>query len=238
MKITTEMPFKKSQAQPEVLTFREEDIHRTQARLKGRTALIPEIDLNTYRFHAVIDWVKLRFVVGRNTQFQYVQGHIEQVLGRKCFVTPIGAGPGRVSDTFEVTFQEPASIQALLDLCDKVEDAYGLKSRPEVVGLEVSVDAYPSKPSDSARAQILGVMQRTIFTDRDIWSEQNDRPRFVFGSIETVQDDGRADEGAGAKTARKPSYITPGFAPEKAAGRSAFDPEHFETTPVDGKRPV
>jgi hypothetical protein len=232
----------KSNAQPEILTFREEDVHRTQARLKGRTVLVPEIDLNAYRFRAVIDWVKLRFVVGRNTQFPYLQDAIEKELGRRCYVEPIKPGPGGVSDTFDVVFQEPASIQALREICDKVEDAYGLKSRPEVVGIEVSVDAYPSMPSDSARAQILGVMQRTIFTDRDIWSAKNDRQRFVFGSNDNAQDEGNADEfrndensasesdAAKKKTTR---YVAPDPDPEKAKGKSAFNPEHFEAMPVD-----
>ena len=254
MTITTKMPFRKSQAEPEILAFREEDVHRTQARLKGRTVLVPEIDLNAYRFHAVIDWVELRFVLGHDTQFQYLQDAVKQKSGRKPYVKAIKPRPGGVSDTFDVRFQEPASIRAVLEICDKVENAYGLKSRPEVVGLEVSVDAYPAKPSDSARAQILGVIQRTIFTDRDIWTDQFARPRFQFESKETAQDEESpeefhddednseedsavedcADEGVVAKKKkRKSPYIAPDPDPKKAEGKSAFNPEHFEVMPLD-----
>lgn len=36
-------------------------------------------------------------------------------------------------------------------------------------------------PSDEARAQMLGAMQRTIWTDRDIWSDPQCRPRTITG---------------------------------------------------------
>ena len=50
-----------------------------------------------------------------------------------------------------------------------------------MTAVEVSVDAYPRQPSDEARATLLGALQRTIWTDRDIWSNPNSRPRMAFG---------------------------------------------------------
>lgn len=52
-----------------------------------------------------------------------------------------------------------------------------------VTAIEVSVDAYPRLPSDDARA-LLGAMQRTIWTGRDIWSHPNSRPRTITGKEE------------------------------------------------------
>lgn len=44
-----------------------------QRRLAGRSALRPVIDLDRYRFRAVIDWIRFRVHFDRRTQAQHVQ---------------------------------------------------------------------------------------------------------------------------------------------------------------------
>lgn len=51
------------------LTFRQRTMTNSQARLVGRYALEPEINLDAFNCRAVIDWVTICFWLGRTTQF-------------------------------------------------------------------------------------------------------------------------------------------------------------------------
>lgn len=63
------------------------DLTNTQKRLFGRKALKPQIDINDYTTRAVIDWIDIRVLLNRNTQFRWLQRDIKNILGKKVQIT-------------------------------------------------------------------------------------------------------------------------------------------------------
>ncbi|MGV8989727.1 MAG: hypothetical protein ACOH2H_26375, partial [Cypionkella sp.] len=84
---------------------------------------------------------------------------------------------GGACDTFDIKIQDPASVRWVVEVCREIAAKFGEKEEPVVSGVEFSLDAYPREPSYDARAMLLGVMQRTIFTHRDIVTKKASRPR-------------------------------------------------------------
>ena len=72
-------------------------------------------------------------------------------------------------------------------------ETFGEAASSRVTGVEVSIDAYPSKPSDVARARLLGALQRTIWTDRDTRPEVLVRPGSVLDKL-TALGEGRSSD--------------------------------------------
>jgi hypothetical protein len=58
----------------------------TQARLRGRLTLEPQIDFNAYTTGAVIDWVDLVFRTVRPTQWRWIFAELEKAIGTRSFV--------------------------------------------------------------------------------------------------------------------------------------------------------
>ena len=96
------------------LTYTPLLLPNTQRRLAGRVALVPEIDLSRYRCQAVIDFIELRFVINRRSQFQHVKRIVDGVLGRSCFVVELD-GDGGSASTFMVRVTD-AKAAELVDL--------------------------------------------------------------------------------------------------------------------------
>lgn len=210
---TTQLPFRKVSRPPLQLRFAVEPVPGRQARFAGRDVLKPQIDLGNYRFAAVIDWIELVVVLDRGSQFQHLQTLLEPLVGRRPHVVPVDPGPGGVTKSFQIRVQEP-SIAGLQQVSDKLCGTYGLAAPPQISGIEISVDAYARNGEAEARELLLGVMQRTLHTGRDVWTNPDSRPRFSYGP--------------GA-----PSFITPRPGTEKKT-TSPLVPEHYVAPALDG----
>lgn len=152
-----------------------------QGRFANRVVLNPSIELGGYRFRAIIDWLEFEIHLGRGTQVQHVQNVLRRYLDRESFIAPMGKGPGEVFRACRIKVQEPRNFASVWAIHRALVDTFGEAAEARVTGLEVSVDAYPAVPSQSARMELLGAMQRTIWTDRDIWSNPDSRPRCAYG---------------------------------------------------------
>lgn len=84
---------------------------------------------------------------------------------------------GGACDTFDIKIQYPPPVSWVIQVPREIAARFGEKEEAHVSGVEFSLDAYPQEPSDHARAMLLGVMQRTIFTHRDIVTKKGSRPR-------------------------------------------------------------
>ncbi|OWY08735.1 hypothetical protein B6V74_13005 [Thioclava sp. F42-5] len=178
---TAQLPFFKTQALPLELPHRLERLENKQRRLAGRFSLVPVIDLNSYRFHAVYDWISFKMHLGRPTQVQHVQRELRKFLDRDSHIHAEDMTAGSVFTTCTIKIQEPANLTAIHTIHRALAAAFGEALRSRVTGLEVSLDVYPREPSDNARSALLGALQRTIWTDRDVWAKADSRPRSTHG---------------------------------------------------------
>jgi|GEM_PF-1166383 len=181
MNISTTLPYLKSIRAPGTLSFIARPTALKQVRVKDRICFEPVIDLDAFRFHAVIDWIDVKVALGRPTQHQHVQAVLAPLLNRMSYIDPVNAGPGSVAETFVIRIQEPPPIATLMDIAETLETEFGFTAQPVITAIEISIDAYPKDGREESRAVLLGAMQRTVFTGRDITTNQNSRPRSVFG---------------------------------------------------------
>lgn len=175
-----ELAFKKDSREPLELEYVLTPLEKEQARFKGRAALKPQLELSDYTCSAVIDWVDIKFTLGRQTQFQFVKKQVDTHLGGNHHVRPGSRDSGGTTDVFTVRFQE-ALLPAVGSAIEHVRTVFGLVADPEVTGLEVSVDFTPKDHSDDARARIVGVLMWHMFPGWDYMSDLAARPRFSWG---------------------------------------------------------
>ncbi|WP_417618750.1 hypothetical protein [Oceanisphaera sp.] len=175
-----DLPFAKTPLRLAAVEFHEKPLRAKQTRLVGRSVLQPDLDLNKFNFKAVIDWIEIVVQLGKVTQFQYVQRKIEDELGQKCFIKAIGAGAGNTAHMFSIRLQEPKSVAFVLEVERLLDVSFGIAAPTTINAVEISVDAYPKVPSDRARGHLLGVMQRTIFSREDLYTNQIARPRLAW----------------------------------------------------------
>jgi hypothetical protein len=178
---TSTLRSKKPTARSYRLHFDLLETNSIQRRLRHQKVLVPAINLDTYRFRTVIDWIEFRIHLGRVTQVQHVQQVLRKHLDRDSFIAPENLGEGKTFTTCSIRIQEPSSLALIATIHQDLANTFGEAAGSRVTAVEVSVDAYPRQPSDEARATLLGALQRTIWTDRDIWSNPNSRPRMAFG---------------------------------------------------------
>lgn len=178
---TSTLRSKKPTARSYRLHFDLLETNSIQRRLRHQKVLVPAINLDTYRFRTVIDWIEFRIHLGRVTQVQHVQQVLRKHLDRDSFIAPENLGEGKTFTTCSIRIQEPSSLALIATIHQDLANTFGEAAGSRVTAVEVSVDAYPREPSDEARATLLGALQRTIWTDRDIWSNPNSRPRMAFG---------------------------------------------------------
>lgn len=152
----------------------------TQARLRGRLTLEPQIDFNAYTASAVIDWVDLVFRTVRPTQWRWIFAELEKAIGSRSFVWQSRDEDEVQYRDFRVRFQEP-EIKDLLAAELAIERTWGLAHSTMVDNLEISVDFRPKVPSDVSMAKMFGVLIRSHLPGRDVISELSDRPRFTWG---------------------------------------------------------
>ncbi|MBL4927779.1 hypothetical protein [Fuscibacter oryzae] len=156
-------------------------VSNVQRRLAGRNKMVPAVNLDAYRFRTVIDWIEFRVEFGRMTQRQHVQQVLRRFLDRGSYIKPKNMGPGLTFSICHIRVQEPKNLALIEDIHRALVNTFGEAAGSRVTAIEISVDAYPAQPSDAARATLLGALQRTIWTNRDIWSNGASRPRVSIG---------------------------------------------------------
>jgi len=161
------------------LTYTERPTGMKQARFQNRIALRPQIDLSDYTCRAVIDWVDIRFRTVDHTQWRWIKHYIYGAIGEKVYVEKKQLDDDGKYREFRVRIQEPVT-QNLLLAEEAVRVKWGLQQPVEIIGLEVSVDFTPRKPSDEARALMFGVLVRSHLPSRNVIDEPLDRPRFAW----------------------------------------------------------
>ena len=183
---TVSLQYAKSARDPVSLGFAARRHAGKQAAVRDRVLLQPEIDLQKYAFSAVIDWIEVEVSLGRITQFRHIQDFLATARPRRHHIVPIQPGAGKESDNFTVRIQEPRSAAAVADVCDTIAAKFGSRSTPIIREIEISIDARPKVPNDDDRARMFGVLQRTIFTGRDIFTEGNSRPRYCIAKEDPI----------------------------------------------------
>ena len=178
---TAHLPFADPTKVPGQLDHAEVSLKNKQCRLQCRSALIPQIDLEKYRFRAVIDWIEFRVHLGRGTQLQHLQDFLRPFLGRKPFIEREDKSAGDVFSICTIKIQEPAGLAHVTVIHQALIAKYGELAPSCVTGIEISLDAYAKNETAALRSLMVGVMQRTIWTNRDIWTNSNSRPRSIIG---------------------------------------------------------
>lgn len=169
------------------LTYTERPAGMKQARFQNRIALHPQIDLKAYTCRAVIDWVDIRFRTVNYTQRKWIKHYIDRAIGEKVFSEKKKPGDDGKYREFRVRIQEPVTKDLLLAE-EAIRAKWDLQQPAEIIGLEVSVDFKPTKPSDEALALMFGVLVRSHLPSRDLMTDPFDRPRFTWAK----GDDGTA----------------------------------------------
>lgn len=212
----------KTRSDPGELVFRRRPTGKKQARLAGRYALEPDIDLKAFSCNAVIDWIVVCFWLSRKTQFQWLKRDVDSALGTNCHVHIHDEEPGDVSDKFNVTIQEP-DLRKIRVLCDAIEAKYGLEILPAVGAIEISVDFKPDEPDDAARAKLYTALTRHFWTDRDVISRPYDRPRFTWGDSPGWDQGKRSPTGHVLKHgSKRPKHINEHFLLSTEHDRAPF----------------
>lgn len=175
------LPYRKVSRRALSLEYRVRPLEMPQRRFRNRYVMVPDIDLSSYRFQAVFDWIEFEVHFAQRTQAQHVQKVLRRFHERDSWIVPKDTGAGATFSSCTIKVQAPKSRATITAMHAALIDAYGEAARSRVTGIEVSVDIYPRKPSELARAKMLGVLQRSIWTDRDILAQANSYPRFVWG---------------------------------------------------------
>jgi hypothetical protein len=167
------------------LVYRRDRLRMKQARLIGRYALVPMVHVDEYVCRAEIDWIQMRFQLARRTQHQWLQQALKPVVGRNSHIDVVDEGPGRSSDEFRVTFQEP-DLQRIQVATSRIGEEFGLVAQPEVNGIEISIDFRSRFQDRRDRALLFMALTRHLHATRDVISDKRDRPRFSYGEGQTV----------------------------------------------------
>lgn len=169
------------------LVYTEQPVEKKQKRFQNRICLQPQIDLKAYTCRAVVDWADIRFRTVEHTQWRWIKHYIDKAIGLRVYVEKKKFDDDGKYREFRVRIQEPVT-EDLLRAEEAVRAKCGLQQPAEIIGLEVSVDFKPRKPSDEALALMFGVVTRSHLPSRDIMTDPFDRPRFTWAK----GDDGTA----------------------------------------------
>ncbi|RWO41331.1 MAG: hypothetical protein EOS11_18305 [Mesorhizobium sp.] len=161
------------------LSYAEQQVEKKQKRFQNRIFLQPQIDLKAYTCRAVIDWADIRFQTVKHTQWRWIKHHIDRAIGERVYVEKKALDDDGKYRDFRVRIQEPTTTDLLLAE-EVVRAKWNLCEPVTIVGLEVSVDFKPRKPSDEALALMFGVLVRSHLPSRDVIDEPADRPRFAW----------------------------------------------------------
>ena len=217
MPFVARVPFAKTSRPPVEITYRAIPCPGKQARFAGREMFVPEIDLAQWTCRAVVDWLDVKGTFGRRTQPQHVQKVLCESFreDRVTHVAPLNSGPDRTSETFVIRYQEP-NRRRFSKAMTALEKKFGILGE-RTTAIEVSVDFKPEQPSDEARAQMFGVLQRALWIEPSVFDEPEARPRtstargkppgFMLAKIEG-RSDGKAEWLSGERDAPVPADST------------------------------
>lgn len=171
------LPFAKARRAPMQLHYELRTAEGVQPRLAGRFVAKPVIDLGAYSCRAVVDWIALKLVFRRQTQFRYVREAMMLAGIDRPRVKAVDWEEGRSTNEFYTKIQDatPDRVHKALAALDA---EFGLLGSPAVEAIEISVDFRPKTPSDVMRLAIVGVLGRHIYPTRDIVRAGSDRPRY------------------------------------------------------------
>lgn len=162
------------------LDYVQEQVTNKQARLAGRVALRPQIDLNDFVCRAVIDFIVVEVHLGRRSNFSHVRRLAQPAVTSSIYVKPVGAEANGVTDIFTLRVQEP-DLGQIREWCDCLELEFGFKNPARVHGIEFSVDFTPKRASEFERAALFMALTRHFLPTRNVLDVLRDRPRFTFG---------------------------------------------------------
>jgi len=172
----------KGSKDPVSLTYVEEPLRRSQARLANRTTLTPQIELGGYQCVAVIDWIDVEFELSRRTQYWKLNELIEKLTGRKEFPEALDLGVGKTATRYKLRVQEP-DLAMVRKVISTIEATYGFVTPPSIAGIEISIDFYANKPSEASRARLHGILIRHFFPTTRVLKGNLMWPRFMPGGI-------------------------------------------------------
>ncbi|MDW9830849.1 hypothetical protein GOB24_25175 [Sinorhizobium meliloti] len=167
---------------PVTLTYTEMTLRSSQARLVSRTTLAPQIDLEAYQCRAVIDWVDVHFELSRRTQHWHLNDRIEKLTGRKEYPEALDPGEGKTATRYKLRVQEP-DLGTVRKVLEDFESVYGFVAPAQISGTEISIDFYPVKASEEARARMHGVLVRHFYPTTRVLKSNRMWPRFMPGSL-------------------------------------------------------
>lgn len=172
---------------PVTLDYVEEALEGVQRRFQSRTVLRPQIDLGAYRWASVVDWIDVEFVLGRPSQHWRLNDRIERLTGSKEYPKALDVGSGGTSTHYRLRVQEP-DLGDVRKVLEDLKGEYGFASPAVVVGIEVSIDAYPHEQGEDARARLYGVLVRHFYPTTKWLTTGMKWPRFTPGRVDTDLD--------------------------------------------------
>lgn len=100
------------------------------------------IGIRDFRRRACVDWLDVTLQTARQTQFQHVQSAFDAAGVGRLYVSPVAAGPGRVTNTFVVRFTDRLAndYEALRKAIADVSAAFPLTDEPVIHAIEVACD--------------------------------------------------------------------------------------------------
>ncbi|MBP2486017.1 hypothetical protein JOH50_001744 [Rhizobium leguminosarum] len=170
---------------PVILGYVETTLRSSQARLINRTTLTPQIDLEAYQCGAVVDWIDIQIELARRTQHWHLNKRIEKLTGRKEYPEALDTTEGKTATRYKLRIQEP-DFEAVRKVLNDIEGTYGFATPAHVTAIEISVDFYPVKPSEEARARMHGVLVRHFFPTTRVLRNSRMWPRFMPGSVKAT----------------------------------------------------
>ncbi len=102
---------------------------------------------DAYKINAVVDWVELKIELQVASNFDTVKRR----LGVP-FVTPLDKGAGGAAKVFTLKLHDPASCRSVREQLERLTHDHQLAKPPEVIGIEVALDAY-SKANEMKELQ-------------------------------------------------------------------------------------
>jgi hypothetical protein len=125
------------------------------------------IELDRLKFAAEVDWVDVLLQTDGTTNAPTVKRHLPMC----SYVAPLNAGDGAAASQFRARIQEPGSWQRIYAAIDQLErDVRPLAAPPELVGIEVALDAYSKQQQRDdlirATAMLYHELKRPVSANR------------------------------------------------------------------------
>ncbi len=178
----------------------------------------------------MVDYIDIQFELTRLTQCWKLNERIEKLTGRKEYPEALDLGPGKTASRYKLRVQEP-DFGMLRRVLRDIEDTYGFRQPPAAVSIEISIDFYPDKPGEEARALMHGVLTRHFFPTTRVLRSNRMWPRFTPGYVEPTDYTVGRDESDDSRdlgnrmapgTDRKPLYGSTYYVGEKNDARAMW----------------